>query len=283
MIRAIFVAILAASSVSAQTPAWQRTVVLPVDTTAPTDVREGIAYTGRPEVAAKMDVYRPKGARGQLPAVILVHGGPTSGIPVEARLMGQYTSLGKLIASRGLLAVTFTHRLTSANAVDMAAADVRQAVEYVVSHAVELGADPSRICVWAISAGGALVGPILRDFHDQLRCFVSYYNIFTPATFQDLVTRGEKIPQRTPPLSDLIARDSLLLPATLLVRAGKDDSRVNADIDGVVVAALRRGTDLELHAYAAGRHGFDVYDDTAESRDIIARTLSFLQQHLSRQ
>lgn len=275
--------LLASHTVSAQTPWWQRVVVLPVEPGRPIAVQEGIDYLGRPEAQVHMDVYRPKGERAPLAAVLLVHGGPiTSAIPVEARRLGQYLSLGSLIASRGLVAVTFSHRLTGANAIDTAAADVRSAFAYIVAHASELRIDASRLCVWAISGGGILVGPIIHEFGDRVRCFVSYYNVLTPSVFQDFVTQSGKVPQNTPSLTELITRDSLRVPPTFVVRAGKDNMQFNADIDNFVGAALRRGTNLELHAYAEGQHAFDIFDDTAESRDILRRTLAFLQWHLAR-
>lgn len=272
---------LCSTSLSAQVPLWQRPIVLPVDTSVRLDLREALAYTGRPDLPARMDMYRPAGAAAALPGVILVHGGPTGGLPVEARRLGQYTSLGRLLASRGFVAITFTHRLTDLNAVDTAAADARQAIAYVISHAADLGVDPERLCLWSVSGGGVLVAPLLRDHRQRLRCFVAYYSVFTPAVFQAMVSRSAAVPQRTPAITDLLLRDSVALPPTFVVRAGKDNPRLNADLDGFVTAALSRGTDVELHAYAEGRHAFDILDDTMQSRDILLRTVTFLERRLS--
>jgi len=44
--------------------------------------------------------------------------------------------------------------------------------------------------------------------------------------------------------------------------------------------ALARNLTLEVMNHAAGRHGFDILDDDARSREIIARTLEFPQARL---
>jgi len=279
MHRLTFLTPLLATQLAGQVPTWfHRPVVLAPDTT-PIDIRQGIDYKARPELHIAMDVYRPKTTM-LAPAVLLVHGGPIGSLPVEPRTAGQLQSLGRLLASRGLVAVTFSHRLTSANALDTAATDIRDAAAYIVSHAEVLGVDASRLCVWAISAGGALIAPTVRAFHDRVRCIVSYYNVLTPSLLQEAIGSGAPIPQTTPSLSDLMTRDSLNLPAIFIVRAGKDNPRLNAGIDQFVATAVQRGTELELHAYPDGHHAFDIVDDTDASRRLLLQTLDFLKAHL---
>jgi acetyl esterase/lipase len=282
MHRLSLVTVLVNSTLTAQTPWWQRPVVLKPDSTVAIDVREGIAYKGVERVTVRMDVYRPRAATSPLPAVIFVHGGPIpSSVPADANSWGQYTSFGRLIASHGLVAVTFAHRLTSVNAIDTAAADVRDALAYVVSQASSLGVDPTRLCLWAVSAGGTVVSLAFREYRDRLRCFVSYYNLFTPRLFQDMVAGGTQlIPQHAPSLVELMSRDSVTMPATFVIRAGKDDPRVNADLDGFVMTNLQRGTALELHAYPEGDHAFDIFDDTEMSRALIRQTIAFVRSRL---
>src|SRR2546426_1830376 len=264
---------------AAQVPTWfQRPVVLQPDT-AQVEIIQNIDYKGRPDLHVGMDVYRPKAAR-LAPAVLLVHGGPTGSIPAEPRTAGQSTSLGRVLASRGLVAITFSHRLSTANAIDTSAGDIRDATAYVISHAQTLGVDASRLCVWAISAAGALIAPTMREFHDRVRCLVSYYNVLSPSLLQDLVGAGERIPQTTPSLSDLMSRDSLQLPATFVMRAGKDDARLNAGIDAFVALAVQRGVELEFHTYPEGHHAFDILDDTETSRRLLLQTVEFLRAHL---
>jgi hypothetical protein len=57
---------------------------------------------------------------------------------------------------------------------------------------------------------------------------------------------------------------------------------VKSGIDRFVQAALDKGVALDLLNHPDGRHGFDVLDDDARSKQIIAYTLEFLRDHLGR-
>ena len=67
----------------------------------------------------------------------------------------------------------------------------------------------------------------------------------------------------------------------LIARAGQDDPRLNATVD-----AFRGGgaqaerCPFEVLNHPDGRHGFDILDDDARSREIIARTFAFLKANL---
>jgi hypothetical protein len=47
-----------------------------------------------------------------------------------------------------------------------------------------------------------------------------------------------------------------------------------------VQESFDRGASLDLMNHPAGRHGFDILDNDARSREIIRRTLAFLRDHL---
>ena len=271
--------LLLATLAASQTRWWQQPAVLSPDTTA-VDVQEALEYKKVPGTVLRMDVYRPKYARSELlPAVVFVHGGPIpADLPVEPRQIVQYTSLGRLVSSRGIAAVTFSHRLTSADAIDMAAHDVRDAVSFVVDHAASLGIDAKCLCIWAISASGVVIAPAFREFGQRVRCLVLYYTLLDPVVFQSLVSPNTLPGGTAPGLTDLLIGGNLSLPATLIVRAGRDNARLNDGLDRFMQAAMQRGADLELHAYASGRHGFDVFDDTPRSRELLLRTLDFVRE-----
>ncbi len=44
--------------------------------------------------------------------------------------------------------------------------------------------------------------------------------------------------------------------------------------------ALRQNAPIEVINYPEGRHAFDTVDNTARTRQIMRRTLAFLQTHL---
>jgi dienelactone hydrolase len=65
-----------------------------------------------------------------------------------------------------------------------------------------------------------------------------------------------------------------------VARAGKDAPPINASLDALVAAALEAGVSVDLYAHPTGPHAFDVLDDSPRSRDILERSLAFVQRHL---
>jgi dienelactone hydrolase len=78
-----------------------------------------------------------------------------------------------------------------------------------------------------------------------------------------------------------LGEDARSAPPILVARAGLDNPWLNGTIDRFVQAAMARGATLDLLNHPEGRHGFDVLDDNARSKQIISRTLRFLQDHLA--
>jgi hypothetical protein len=66
----------------------------------------------------------------------------------------------------------------------------------------------------------------------------------------------------------------------LVARAGQDHPFLNDALDRFVREALVQNAPLDLLNHREGRHAFDILDDDARSREIISRTLEFLQAHL---
>ena len=123
-----------------------------------------------------------------------------------------------------------------------------------------------------------VIAPAFREFGQRVRCLVLYYTLLDPAVFHSLVSPKTPPGVTAPGLTDLLIGGNLSLPATLIVRAGRDDAKLNEGLDRFTQAAMQRGADLELHAYASGRHGFDVFDDTPRSRELLLRTLDFVRE-----
>lgn len=55
---------------------------------------------------------------------------------------------------------------------------------------------------------------------------------------------------------------------------------MNAGIDRFVEQALAANACLDVLNHPTGRHGFDILDDNARSREIIARAVEFLRIRL---
>jgi len=67
-----------------------------------------------------------------------------------------------------------------------------------------------------------------------------------------------------------------------VVRAGRDAKALNDSIDAFVAAALARNALVSLINYPAGDHGFEVLNDTDETRRVIAQSLAWLKARVRR-
>lgn len=219
---------------------WAQPLLYPKNSGA-SSVRENVAIG---DVLA--DVYLP--ATTPAPIVFFVHGGP---IPPGAQMKNipLFRDYGRLLAGEGFLAVTFGHRYHAANDFSQSLADVRAVVEHV--RASGLG-DPDNVAQWVFSGSG----PLLAYGFDKpyVRAFVDYYAMLDGAPIE----RAAEI--RVP---------------MLIARAGRDMPEVNDSLKRFLDAALDHA-EIELLNHPAGEHGFDVLNDDARTRQIIARTLAFL-------
>ena len=146
----LIVAVLAVPAAAAyRNPTAGRAVVLQIPGMHLAKVRRNVIYQRSPRL--RLDVYRPRGARGRLPAVLV------GGSKGSAQKIGW----SQLIAASGMAAVAFDYRSDG---------DVAAAVAYVRVHARRLGIDGGRLCSW-FSKAVAQAG---------LRCTVAYYAPLDP-------------------------------------------------------------------------------------------------------
>jgi acetyl esterase/lipase len=255
-------------------------IVHPLPLGPPARVRKSVQYGGDGNPELLMDVYLPGTETSASPAaVLLVHGGP--GPRMGARNLGVFVSYGELLAGNGLAAVAFDHRFTAPERLPDAAADVAAALAFVRAHAGDLGVDRERLALWAFSGGGPLLSVALRGDTPYLRALVAFYAVLDLQERAPAAAAGaldEALRRELSPLHHLAA--GAALPPMLIARAGQDQPALNATIDRFVAAALARNAPLDLLNHPAGRHGFDILDDCARSREVIARAVGFLRQCL---
>lgn len=244
-----------------------------LDTAAMRDVTvtRGIDYHGG-DPDLRMDVYRPTGT-GPWPVVLFVHGeGGDPELYPRIKDTPLYVGWGRLVASLGMVGVTFTPRSWDRlRHVARKVADVEAALRFVRSKGRSWGADPSRLAVWAGSAGVPVgVSVAVRE---RVTCSVAYYGPMDVRPYGDDPRLADVSPMA------LIEND-VDVPPLLVVRCGKDAEELNQSIDDFTNAAWDRELPVELLAYEDGHHAFEVVDHNDDSRDVIGKTVEFLKEHL---
>jgi acetyl esterase/lipase len=244
-------------------------------------VRRDLVYKTAEGEPLHMDVYSPPGPIQPRPEVVLVHGGP---IPKPgAKNMAIFVPYGELLAASGFAAVAFDHRFLAPARLSDANEDVANLLAQVRENAASLGVDPERVAVWAFSGGGPFLAALLRERPDWLRAVVAYYAILDleepPPGADSGLTADER--ERYSAIRGL-GEDAKTAPPILVARAGLDHPWLNGGIDRFVQAAVAKGATLDLLNHPEGRHGFDILDDDARSKQIIRRTLDFLRESLTK-
>ena len=206
----------------------------------------------------RLDLYYPLDFKeGSLrPAVIFVNG---VGGSTDASLKdwGIYKSWGRLVAASGWIGVTFESR-GGGPSID-ASPDIADLLRFVRSDGARLGIQADRVAAWMCS-GNVTSGlkVVMRDADAKppLRAAVVYYGTSDPPSLR----------------TDL---------PVLLVKAGRDNARLNAGIDALAARAASAHAHWTVVYAPESHHAFDALDETDESRRIVRETLAFLGEYLS--
>ncbi len=218
-----------------------------------TNVKRDITYKTVNGAALKLDAYYPAGMKDEarLPLVIFVNGVGDPPQLAKVKEWGQYTCWPKLIAASGFVAITYEARPADPDT------DSRELIEYVRKNAASLKVDENDICLWMCSANVRIGLPLaMQAERNYIRCAVVYYGAAGVAAMRNDVP-------------------------IFIARAGRDMPPQNAGIDNFVRAAITEDVPVTVVNYVNGRHGFDLIDDTDESREVIKQTISFIKFHLS--
>jgi acetyl esterase/lipase len=253
---------------------WNADFVLDSEAMRAVPVLRDVDYHGG-DPSLRMDVYRPVGV-GPWPVVVFVHGEGAdlegSGESPKVKDTPLYVGWGRLVASLGMVGVTFTPRSWDRlRHVARKVADVDAAMRFVRAHGHSWGADPSRLAVYCASAG-VPVGVTVAAREDA-RCCVAYYGPMDVRPYGDDPRLADVSPMA-------LLEQGADLPPLLVVRCGQDDEELNRSIDDFMNAAWDQDRTVELLAYEDGHHAFEVIDQVDESRQVIAQTVEFLREHL---
>jgi hypothetical protein len=202
------------------------------------EVSKDQAYGG-----LQMDVYRPRSAAGKtLPALVFFN--IASG---AQRSNPFYKAWAEIAASRNLVAILPDLRNESFGQ------DFDALTAHLASNAATYGVDRERIAVYAGSGNVFRALPLVQNpKQTTIKAAVMYYgSAQVPAFRRDL------------PL--------------LFVRAGLDRPPVNRAITDLVTQASNQNAPVTLLNYPGGHHAFEIVDDEDATRDVIDRTLEFVE------
>jgi acetyl esterase/lipase len=195
---------------------------------------------------------------------------------------GVYTSWGHPIAASGFVGVTFIHRLEYPNAfLEKAAADVRDAIKYVLENADKYHVDKDRVCLIAYSAGGPLLTLAMRGDMPFVRCLVGFYAFMD---IQQSDYRKTEKPETVKSFSPItyLQTDANKIPPMFIARAGHDEVPTMLDsIDRFINEALAKNIALSFANQPEGVHGFDNQNNDDRSREIIRTAIEFIRLHLA--
>lgn len=213
-------------------------------------IKEKITYRSVNDTALSFDIYYPPSFNFKkgLPLVIFNNGVGSMDIP----RWGIYKDWAKLIAAKGMIAVNYQSR--GGRALE----DGEALLDYLVKNAGKLNIDPGKIGLWTCSANARTGMRIAYKARPELvKALVVYYG-------------GP----------DSLGQLRQNLPA-LIVRAGLDAQFINQSIENFIQLALQQDARIELINYVNGIHAFDAFTNTAESKDVIIKTVEFLEKNLS--
>lgn len=222
----------------------------------------------------RLRIHRPHGAAGPLPVVVNFHGGGWClGTPEQS---GWLTS--HVAARSRATVISPSYRLAPEHPYPAAIEDTWRALTWVIEHAEELGADPTRLAVMGDSAGGNLAAVTALTARDAgapaLRAQVLIYpavemyerypseaeyerGIMLTSKQMRIFGRlylGESYGIEDWQASPLRAASHASLPPALILTANKDPLR---DHGTRYAEALRAaGTEVDLRDYGPGIHGF---------------------------
>lgn len=228
-------------------------------------------------------IYRPTGVTGALPLVVNFHGGGF----VIGNLATTDWLCGQVAARAGVLVVSVGYRLAPEHPAPGPFTDADTATVWLLAHAVDWGADPTRASVMGASAGGnlaALVALAERDRcrADPARPRLRHQILIYPATDLTLgsasvaelaeaplltrtildwygrrylpVDAADPIAPDDPRVSPLFAPDHGDVAPALVIGAGQDPLRDDAVRYARVLE--QAGVPVRLVVHAEAIHGF---------------------------
>lgn len=257
----------------------QTRVVHAIPAMAAVTVRRDHPYRATDEGPLTMDLYYPPGSdeRGARPAVVFVTGFADRGAEMlfgaRFKEMGSFVSWAQLAAASGLVGITYSNAHPH---------DVHDVLRHVVEHAAALGIDERHVGIWACSGHAPNALSLMLDRPDVVRCAVLAYPYTLDLDRGSSVAEAARQFRFVTPASGRAVADFPRDVPVFIARAGRDTMPgLNTALDRFVTAALAANLALTVVNHSTGPHAFDLFDDTAASRAMVAQMLRFLTSELS--
>jgi acetyl esterase/lipase len=246
-------------------------------------VRPGVVFDSSSATPLALDAYLPRDlSKGERrPAIIFISGGE------RVRNWRWFITWGQLAAAHGLVGVVPDKRYTRGfDGTRAGFEDTEKLLAFLADKGDTLGVDTQQICLWTFSAGGRLTSVGLQPDKPNgpaVRCLVSFYGVLDMSGELSSVSNEadrETLMRRYSPVQSLesLVASGAKSPPVFIARAGKDGAFINNGIDRFTSAALRLNVSITVVNYAEGDHGFDGFNDTSQSRAIIAAALRFVRE-----
>ena len=257
----------------------RKRVLHPIEGMEAVDVRRGLACPGGDGEPLVLHLYRSSAsAAARLPAVVLVPGYPGKGmrrvLGCGFTEMGSTISWAELIAASGMAAITYDNR--------QPAADLTAVLAWLRASADTLSIDPGRIGLWASSGNVPVALAALMDQGKALRCAAFCYGYMLDLDGSTAVAHASR---QFGFVNAAAGRSPSDLPRELpvfLARAGRDEMPgLNEGIDRFVARALAGNLPVTVTNHAEGPHAFDLFDDSAATRETVELVLAFLRGRLA--
>ncbi len=237
-----------------------------------TRVRPGVEYAP----GLTMDLYYPPNQQTPLPAVIYVLGYRDVGFQTpfgcQFRETQMCISWSQLFAASAMIGITYETR----DPVN----DIETLLCYLRSHAVELNLDATRIGIY--SSSGNVPVALSVALTSNIQCAVLCYGFMFDLDGSTAVSGAASQFHFANPSAGRTVDDLPRDTSLLLVRAGHEQfAGLNQSIDNFISHALRLNLPVALINHSTGPHAFDLFDDSAASRNVIRAILAFFQSCLS--
>jgi len=195
--------------------------------------------------------------------------------PPRYKEIGWTISMAQLTAVSGMAAIAYTNREP--------VADLHALLEHVHTHAAVLRVDASRLGILAVSGNvPTALTTIVRTVDQPPACAAFGCGCLLDLDGATDVAEASRQFGFSNPCAGLTVGDFRHDVPLFISRAGRDQfPAMNASIDRFVAKALVENLPITLVNHAEGPHGFELFDDSRTSRDIVRQTLRFLRQHLT--